>query len=99
MANVVTSELIYDGETAKELYVYDAEQIKLQAKGTVGTFVLKGKLAHSTSYDNIRLIKANDFSNRTTVTDTSVYIGDVSGYSYITVEVTGFTEVYASLIK
>lgn len=97
MASVVTSELIYDG-TAKELYVYDAEQIKLQAKGT-GTFVLKGKLAQSTAYDSIRLIKANDFSNRTTVTDTSVYIGDISGYSYVTVEVTGFTEVFASLIK
>lgn len=97
MARIIHNGIIYDGTTAKEIVVYDSEQIKIQAKGT-GSFVLKGKIAGSYSYDTIRLIKASDFSTRSTVTDTAVYVGDVSGYTNVTVEASGFDEIYCILI-
>lgn len=88
---------IYDGTEAKIIDVINAEQVKTQAVG-VGTYTIMGRLDANCPFDTICAIKASDFAKKSSITDTSVYNADVSGYAQITVEASGVDKIVAVLI-
>lgn len=97
MARIIYNDEIYDGSTAKVVNVIGAEQVKVQAIGT-GTYSIKGRLNSDCPFDVICAIKASDFAKKSSITDSSVYNADVSGYAQITVEASGVDKVIAVLV-
>lgn len=97
MTRILWNDEIYDGTTAKVVDVVGAEQIKVQAVGT-GTYTVKGRLNSNAQFDTICAIKVSDFSTKSTISDTAIYTGDVSGYSQVTVDASGFDSITAALI-
>lgn len=89
--------VIFENDEAKIVDVINAEQIKVQAVGT-GIYTVKGRLASDCEWDTICCIRARDFEKSSDISDTAVWIGDVSGYSAISVEATNFDKIYATLI-
>lgn len=97
MTRNIYSKVIFENGTAEVLETYGAEQIKIQGIGS-GSYALKGRLSADCAWDSICVIKASDLSQNTTVSDTSVWVADISGYAHITVEASGFTKIYATVL-
>lgn len=97
MTRNIYSKVIFENGTAEVLETYGAEQIKIQGIGS-GTYTIKGRLSSDCEWDTVCAIKASDFSKGTVITDTNIWIADVSGYSHITVEASEFTKIYATTI-
>ena len=93
----MNSFVIFDGTESKVIEINQDEQIKIQGVGS-GTYTIKGRLSSDCEWDTVCAIKASDFSKGTAISDTNIWIADVSGYSHITVEASGFTKIYATTI-
>ena len=91
--NKINSLVIYDGIKTEVLNISDDETIKFQAIGS-GTYSIKGKIANDCAWDDICAIKASDFETSLNINDNAVWIADVTGYSQITVEASGFDKIY-----
>lgn len=97
MTRNIYSKVIFENGTAEVLETYGAEQIKIQGIGS-GTYTIKGRLSSDCAWDTICAIKASDFSKGGTIIDTSVWMADVSGYSHVTVNASGYTKIYATVL-
>lgn len=93
----INSLVVFDGKEAKTIEISEGELVKVQGVGS-GTCTIKGKLFEDCEWDNICAIKTSDFSKGTTISDTGVWVADISGYSYITVEASGYTKVYMTIL-
>lgn len=97
MTRNIYSKVIFENGTAEVLETYGAEQIKIQGIGS-GSYAIKGRLSSDCEWDTICAIKASDFSKGATIVDNAIWIADVSGYSHITVEASGYTKIYATIL-
>lgn len=93
MTRTINAQPIWEGNRAKVIEIFGAETVKMQGVGS-GTYSVKGRLSSDAEYDLISLVKASDFSVVPEVTDSGIYIGDVTGYRDITVEASGFDKIY-----
>ena len=93
----ISSDYVYENGKAKVVDVIRGEQAKIQAIGS-GTYSLKGRLSADCDFDDIALIKASDFVKSSTISDNSVWVADISGYSQITVEADGVDKIYMTII-
>lgn len=93
----MNSFVIFDGTESKVIEINQDEQIKIQGVGS-GTFTIKGRLSSDCEWDTICAIKASDFSKGATIVDNAIWMADVSGYSHITVEASGYTKIYVTTI-
>lgn len=93
----IIADYIYEDDKAKILSISRGEQIKLQGIGA-GTYKLKGRLTVDCDFDDVCTVKANSLATVKEVSDTAVYIADISGYSQITVEAMGFDKIFATVV-
>lgn len=93
----ISADYIFENDEAKILSISKGEQIKLQGIGS-GTYKLKGRLSTDCAFDEICVVKATTLATTREVSDTSVYIADISGYAQITVEALGFDKIFATVV-
>ena len=94
MTRILTNKAIYDGTKAIIISTSGAEQIKLQAIGS-GSYEIQGRIDPSCEFRTISAIKASDLSKGDTISDTEIWMADVSGICQVTVDATGFDKIMA----
>lgn len=97
MTTSIYSNTIYKNNKANVIETYGADQIKIQGIGS-GTYTIKGRLSKNCEWDTVCAIKASDYSKGSIITDASIWIADIAGYSHVTVDASGFTEIYATIL-
>lgn len=85
---------LFDGKRIYLTEVKNGTYIKLQGQGT-GTATLKGTISEDVSLSNIGVIRCKDLAPRRQLLTDDVYMADVSGFQYVSVQVSGMKSVYA----
>lgn len=97
MIEIVWSGWIYD-KYAPLIGVKDGQYIKLQGQGS-GYCNLVGILNENCSSSNIGLIRTCDLRYRNKACTENIYMADISGYKYISVQNGGFKKIYCVIYK
>lgn len=102
MIKILWKGLLFDG---KRLYIHENNGgtcIKVQGEkshyATSDTIAnLKGYLSDETPAVNIGLIRCKDLAKRKQLLTEDVYLADITGYKYITVQSNGFNKIRATI--
>ena len=86
---------LFDGKRVPLIEVRNGTYIKIQGKGQGGTATLRGTISEDASLSPIGLIRCSDLAKRKKILTEEVYMADVSGYRYVSVQSNGFNSVYA----
>jgi len=98
MIKTVWKGYLYDGKRIPIIEVLNGDYLKFQATGT-GMCRIKGILSENTTPTTIALIRCKDLKPSKNTSTNNVYMCDVSGYQYITVETTGFKNIYGHIFR
>ena len=94
----VTNGNLYENGIATEMKVATGCDLRIQGVGS-GEFTVMGKLTANGTAKPLAMIRMSDFQKVSSISDNEIYAGDVAGLYSITVEASGVTKVYASILS